>query len=571
MKEINEFATRITPLWQRDPRWRDVPMGSRTNMTIGNNGCLMTAVTMITNAMGRTSGLMPEEALRHFHRWRAVDPFSGMMPLNGLGITRAYPDALLYRGFITHPADIRAYLNRRLAVGVPVLVRVDTNAPTDHWVVIVGNRGGDYIAADPLYGDLVSVTGRYKNMILEVLDVRPVSYQSYPMAIDLSKYNNISFDGYKALKDRFSYGIFKASEGRNRDPMYATHAAHSSVPYSPYHYLRPESHTPIQKQLDTFRGVIDDFPRTHISWIDYEGNRPVPTATDLERFINGYEQAVGEKIGIYSTSHLLRSVPEKLLRGRPIWQAHYGVQQPDPLPYNMKPVVWQFYDLGRILGSDSDTDLNYVVGPLDDLLIRPKQMEKETIDLMPYIRPIGNANGRPYMVQMMDGRQERYQYQPHPSDERGWYIVKNRQWEEWRVDESGIVRLVQDTSPEPYNGVVNCYYEITAHDGTSGGMMFPTRMAVGETYIEPRTHRVAFKRKIDGNEYGDPRSGINRNENSLISMSDDGVFVKIGKVGGEVHTYKKGVGRVGWESPWGKATLSTDDAGGYDNEREQIA
>lgn len=568
MKEINGFANRVTPLWQRDPRWRDVPMGSRSQMTIGNNGCLMTAVAMLTNSMGRTSGLTPDTALKHFHRWRAVDPFSGMMPLNGLGITRAYPDALLYRGFITHPADIRAYLNKRLSVGVPVLVRVDTNAPTDHWVVIVAKRDGDYIAVDPLYGDMVSTTARYGNKILEVLDVRPVSYQDYPMAIDLSKYNSISFDGYKALKDRFSYGIFKASEGRNRDPMYATHAAHSSVPYSPYHYLRPESHTPIQKQLDTFRGVIDDFPRTHISWIDYEG-RPVPTATDLERFINGYEQAVGEKIGIYSTGHLLRSVPEKLLRGRPIWQAHYGVQQPDPLPYNMKPVMWQFYDLGRILGSDSDTDLNYVVGPLDNLLIRPKQIAvKETIDLLPYIRPIGNVNGRPYMVQMADGRQERYQYQPHPTDPHGWYIVKNGQWEEWRVDQEGIVRLVRDTSPEP-DGQIPCYYEVTAHDGTSGGMMFPARMAVGETYTEPKNHHVVFRDKRNGAKYGDPRTGYNHNETTLFSC--DGETIRIGKSGGEIHTYRKGMGRVGWESPWGTAQLSSDDAGGYANERESIA
>jgi GH25 family lysozyme M1 (1,4-beta-N-acetylmuramidase) len=569
MKEIVNFADRVTPIWQRDPRWRDVPMGSRSRMTIGNNGCLMTAITMITNAMGRTNGLMPNDALKHFHQWRAVDPFSGMMPLNGLGITRAYPDALLYRGFITHPADIRAYLNKRMAVGVPVLVRVDTAAPTDHWVVIVGKRSGDYIAADPLYGDLVSVTGRYKNMILEVLDVRPVSYQSYPMAIDLSKYNVISFDGYKALKDRFAYAIVKASEGGNTDSMYSTHAANLSIPYSPYHYLRPESHTPIQKQLDTFRGVIDDFPRTHISWLDYEGNRPVPTATDLERFINSYEQAVGEPIGIYSTGNLLRSVPEKLLRGRrPIWQAHYGVQQPDPLPYsNMKPTLWQFYDLGRILGSDSKTDLNYVVGVLDSLLIRPKQMEKETIDLMPYIRPIGNSNGVPYMVQMADGRQERYQYQPHPSDGRCWYIVKNGQWEQWRVDQEGIVRLVRDTSPEP-DGQIPCYYEVTAHDGTSGGMMFPARMAVGETYTEPN-HHVVFRDKRTGAEYGDPRTGYNHNETTLFSC--DGETIRIGKSGGEIHTYRKGMGRVGWESPWGTARLSMDDAGGYANVRETVA
>lgn len=569
MKEVSSFITRIKPLWQRDPRWRDVPMGSRSSMTIGNNGCLMTAITMITNAMGRTNSLRPDEALKDFHRRKAVDQFSGMMPLNGLGITRAYPDALAYNGFISTKDKIITYLNKRLSMGYPVLVRVDTSAPTDHWVVVVGRIDDDYLVADPLYGDVVSLSSRYQNRLLEALKINFIGYQNHPLAIDANQHEFWG-DVYEGMEKRFSYAIFRATIGEIADRTYNRLVSTIKMPYSPYHELRSNSHTPIKDQLSAFRNMIANFPRTHISWVKFIG----AAASDLERFIDEYEQAIGETIGVCSTAYLLSSLPEKLLKDRQIWQIDHDVQQPDPLPHRLTPSVWQFDNDGRIFGYDGAVNLNYVVAPLNQLLIKKSVIQQETpankIDLLPYIRPIGNSNGKPYMIQMNDGRQERYQYQPDAVDPMAWYIVKNKQWEKWLVDADGIVRLCMDTSPDKADDGTARYYEVTANDGMEGGKMFPRFMAVGERYEEQPPHLVQFYGKATG--WPHPQnSGHNHNVSKFVSISADGMEVIIGDPSGELHTYRKNVGRIAWSSSWGSAKISPDDAGGYNNEREKIA
>jgi hypothetical protein len=61
--------------------------------------------------------------------------------------------------------DPRRSLDELLAQGVPVMVQVDYNPKTSyidqHWVLIIGKNGDDYIINDPIDGKRVSFRERY--------------------------------------------------------------------------------------------------------------------------------------------------------------------------------------------------------------------------------------------------------------------------------------------------------------------------------------------------------------------------------------------------------------------------
>ncbi|HSV86278.1 MAG TPA: hypothetical protein VLH85_06865, partial [Levilinea sp.] len=42
----------VQPLSQQDPRWKDKYLGSSTDITIGQYGCLLTSMTMLANGLG---------------------------------------------------------------------------------------------------------------------------------------------------------------------------------------------------------------------------------------------------------------------------------------------------------------------------------------------------------------------------------------------------------------------------------------------------------------------------------------------------------------------------------------
>ena len=144
----------IPPLSQKDPRWKDIKLGN-SNLTIGSDGCLDTCFAM-------AFGVRPDEFNA---RMKEVGGFTGAR-IYWQMVKKAYPDSeyLKYIECWYIPAPLNE-IDALLARGVPVMVQVDYNPKTtyidQHWVLIIGKNGNDYIANDPIDGKRVSFRERY--------------------------------------------------------------------------------------------------------------------------------------------------------------------------------------------------------------------------------------------------------------------------------------------------------------------------------------------------------------------------------------------------------------------------
>ena len=139
----------IPPLSQKDPRWKDVKLGN-SNLTIGSDGCLVTNFAMVF-------GVTPVE---FNERMKEVGGFTGARVYWQM-VKKAYPDSeyLKYIECYNVPAPLNE-IDALLAQGVPVMVHVTRNG-YQHWVLIVGKAGNDYIINDPIDGKRVSFRERY--------------------------------------------------------------------------------------------------------------------------------------------------------------------------------------------------------------------------------------------------------------------------------------------------------------------------------------------------------------------------------------------------------------------------
>lgn len=134
----------ITPLSQRDPRWKNKKLGT-SNVTIGNYGCFITSIAMV---LGTTPDIVNNTLKDNggYYKgnlviWqKVVELFGGDMPV----VLAPYDNTVA-----------KSYVDR----GVPVMVIVD-GAPIGasmHMVVYIGN--GKMI--DPWTGT-IEPTGKYK-------------------------------------------------------------------------------------------------------------------------------------------------------------------------------------------------------------------------------------------------------------------------------------------------------------------------------------------------------------------------------------------------------------------------
>lgn len=137
-------------LSQQDPRWKDEKLGFDNTITIGSDGCALTCLTMLVNGYGfnETPSTMNQKL-------KAMGSGAGF--LGGLivwsGLTRAFPK-IIYRDILLcrdQPAPL-ASINASLDAGQPLVVEIDRSpAPNlqNHWVVLYGRQGNDYLILDP--------------------------------------------------------------------------------------------------------------------------------------------------------------------------------------------------------------------------------------------------------------------------------------------------------------------------------------------------------------------------------------------------------------------------------------
>jgi GH25 family lysozyme M1 (1,4-beta-N-acetylmuramidase) len=165
----------IKPLSQRDTRWASHKLGY-SYYTIGGYGCLITAISMILNWYGKsTDPAQLNDALVR------VGGFTGAN-LYWNAIAQVQPDVYLAKAIDCYyiPAPLHE-IDALLADDVPVLVHVDFTpggAVDQHWVLIVGKSGSDYIINDPWTGEQGSFRTRYGDPARWIFRIRAYRRQA---------------------------------------------------------------------------------------------------------------------------------------------------------------------------------------------------------------------------------------------------------------------------------------------------------------------------------------------------------------------------------------------------------
>lgn len=121
-------------LSQRDPRWKDIKLGTSKTTTIGSHGCTITCVAML-------AGLTPDEVNS---RLLKVNGYANTNLIIWQKIQQAIPWLKWeWRGY--------QYENAKVAANLPCLVEVDGKriGASRHWVLYVGNQK----MYDPWYGN----------------------------------------------------------------------------------------------------------------------------------------------------------------------------------------------------------------------------------------------------------------------------------------------------------------------------------------------------------------------------------------------------------------------------------
>lgn len=177
-RDVPESSLPAPRLSQRDGRWANVVLGQNTGhgKTIGNWGCLLVAYTSMANYMG----LCSDTPAQMNGRMVAAGAFSGQYML-AAALRTTFPDGVTYHGFKPRSdAAMKPTIAAYLTEGIPVPARVDFKPATpqweQHWVLLVGQDGDDWLMMDPWHGDVVTVASRYGiagDDILEAIFYRP--------------------------------------------------------------------------------------------------------------------------------------------------------------------------------------------------------------------------------------------------------------------------------------------------------------------------------------------------------------------------------------------------------------
>jgi len=124
----------VTPLSQRDPRWKNKYLGF-SKLTIGSYGCTLVSLTVLLNYI-EGKNYTPDQVNENLKKVKA---FSGAL-LYWSRVPLAYPSLKWIK---------RAYNYNNVEVGwyvygkkLPVLVEVNASSigAVRHWVLFIGNR-----------------------------------------------------------------------------------------------------------------------------------------------------------------------------------------------------------------------------------------------------------------------------------------------------------------------------------------------------------------------------------------------------------------------------------------------
>jgi len=151
----------IDPLSQKDTRWSNEKLGT-SSVTIGAYGCLLTSVAMVCNYFGKNTD--PSKLNKDLIE---VNGYESGNLLKWNAVETIYPDIVVdWNYFLANPDD--ALIDEVLVQELPVIVQVDynTNTPAldQHWVLVVGKEGNDYLIVDPIDGSTAYLS-RYADKV----------------------------------------------------------------------------------------------------------------------------------------------------------------------------------------------------------------------------------------------------------------------------------------------------------------------------------------------------------------------------------------------------------------------
>ena len=156
----------ISPLWQRDPRWKDIKLGN-SYLTLGSDGCLVTVLSMV-------AGVTPDVFNA---RLKEVGGFDGPRVYWQM-VDDAFPDLEYVTAYdcyyIPAPLDL---IDDLLSRGISVPVHVLLNG-LQHWVLITGKTVDDYVINDPWYGDQRSFKNTYGDPARWIFRIRAYRRQA---------------------------------------------------------------------------------------------------------------------------------------------------------------------------------------------------------------------------------------------------------------------------------------------------------------------------------------------------------------------------------------------------------
>src|SRR5512140_2309244 len=144
----------VQPLSQRDDRWSKVILGipdptSNPPSTIGAEGCLLTCLTMVANGFG--IDITPDGMNQ---KMKDNDGFI-LDNLKWIVMTYIYPQIRFRKQIVCPHGSPKNELQAALSTGMPVIVEVNYNTDPDaakfmqHWILLVGLQGDDYLILDP--------------------------------------------------------------------------------------------------------------------------------------------------------------------------------------------------------------------------------------------------------------------------------------------------------------------------------------------------------------------------------------------------------------------------------------
>jgi hypothetical protein len=144
---MEDTMTGMKRFSQQDPQWKARLLGFDPECTIGNYGCLLTSIAMVCTKYGFD---VDPGSLND--KMKSINAFQGAMIMpSAVG---AALSGMIYRNYEVcsgQPAPLTE-IDAWLGTGKPVIVEVDFSPKPglqNHWIVLTGKQGGDYLIADP--------------------------------------------------------------------------------------------------------------------------------------------------------------------------------------------------------------------------------------------------------------------------------------------------------------------------------------------------------------------------------------------------------------------------------------